>query len=98
MDIMKKLFFLLTDIFKSQFLIHGVYLVAYDASLIAKSSKKIIDIQKLKNHSGNTDAGQYFIVYHWWILRIIGKFLNNYFLCSSLMFRLIICKPIPLKQ
>lgn len=95
MDVMQKLFLLLTDTFKSQFLIYGAYLVAFDTSLCAKGSKKIIGIQKWRNHSGNADAGQYIIGHHWGILGLIGKFFNGRFLCFPLIFRLIAGKATP---
>jgi len=94
-EVMRKLFLLLTDTFKSQFLVHGAYLVAYDTSLIAKNSKKIIGIQKWRNHSGNADAGEYVIGHHFGILALVGKFLNGRFLSFPLIFRLIAGKSSP---
>ncbi|SHK63275.1 transposase [Paramaledivibacter caminithermalis] len=76
-------------------MIHGALLVAYDTTLNAKNSKKILGIQKWKNHSGNADKGEYITGHHLGVLGIIGSFLSQKFLCFPLLFRLISGKSNP---
>jgi len=88
-QVMEKLFSLLIKTFPGHFLLYGAYTVAYDSSLISKNSKKIMGIQKWKNHSGNADTGEFIVGHHWGILGLVGKFFENRFLCFPLLFRLI---------
>lgn len=62
---------------------------------LLKNSKKVIGIQKWRNHSGNADAGEYIIGHHFGILALVGKFLNGRFLSFPLIFRLIVGKSTP---
>ncbi|AOY74546.1 S8 family serine peptidase [Clostridium formicaceticum] len=82
-------------LFPDSFMVHGALLVAYDTSLIAKNSEKILGIQKWNNHSGNADEGEYIVGHHWGILGLVGSFLTKRFLCFPLIFRLISGKSNP---
>ncbi|WP_242867426.1 IS701 family transposase [Thermotalea metallivorans] len=95
MGIMKQLFYKLLELFPDSFIVHGALLLAYDTSLIAKNSEKILGIQKWNNHSGNADKGEYIIGHHWGILGLIGSFLSKRFLCFPLIFWLISGKSNP---
>ncbi|WP_132246298.1 hypothetical protein [Marinisporobacter balticus] len=89
MGVMKQLLYKLLALFPNNFMIHGSLLVAYDTSLIAKNSERILGIQKWNNHSSNAEKGKYIIGHHWGILGIVGSFLSNRFLYFPLIFRLI---------
>jgi hypothetical protein len=59
-----------------------------DTTLEAVFGKKISGVQKWKDHSGNSDRGNYLIGHHWGIMGILAKGLNRWF-CLPLISRLI---------
>ena len=71
---------LLTDTLKDKLYIYGAFLLAVDTTFNAKNSKKMIGIQKWKDHSGNADRGNYIIGHHWGIAGLISRFADR-FLC-----------------
>lgn len=74
--------------FKDELIVNGAVQACYDTSLIAKSSKKILGIQKWNNHSGNPDAGEYLTGHHWGILGVVGKIKTRY-ITFLISFRLV---------
>lgn len=84
----EKMFNIIIEHFPQEILIHGALQACYDTSLIAKSSKKIVGIQKWNNHSGNPDAGENLIGHHWGVLGIVAK-INVRFITFLISFRLI---------
>ena len=73
---------------KDEMKIYGAYLMAIDTSIVSKSSKKMIGIQKWKDHSGDADRGEYMIGHHWAIGALISSF-GDRFLCWPIFCRLI---------
>jgi hypothetical protein len=84
----EKMFNIIIEHFQQDIMIHGAVLGCYDTSLIAKSSKKILGIQKWNNHSGNPDAGDYLTGHHWGILGMIAK-INMRYITFLISFRLV---------
>ncbi len=70
--------------------VHGAYLMVVDTLLIAKNSKRMIGIQKWKDHSGNADRGQSIRGHHWAIVGLIG-FSQQWgrYLCLPVLMQLI---------
>jgi len=87
-EVLKGMSKLLIKEIGDQMKIYGSYLVALDTFLIAKSSKKMIGVQKWKDHSSNPDRGEYITGHHWAIAGFISSFLDR-FLCWPMVCRLI---------
>jgi len=70
--------------------VHGAYLAVVDTLLIAKNGKRMIGIQKWKDHSGNADRGKSIRGHHWAIVGLIcfSKPWGRY-LCLPLLMQLI---------
>ena len=73
---------------KDEMKIYGAYLIAIDTSIVSKSSKKMIGVQKWKDHSGNADRGEHRLGHHWAIGAMISSF-GDRFLCWPVFCRLI---------
>lgn len=71
--VIEKMYYFIIEKFTNEIIFHGAVQACYDTSLIAKSSKKILGIQKWNNHSGNPDAGEYLRGHHWGILGVVVK-------------------------
>jgi hypothetical protein len=84
----EKMYHWLFEQFRNELIVNGAVQTCYDTTLIAKSSKKILGIQKWNNHSGNPDAGEYLTGHHWGVLGIIGKIKNRY-IAFLISFRLV---------
>jgi hypothetical protein len=72
----------------------GSILAVIDTTYSAKSSKKMIGIQKWKEHSSNPDRGEHIIGHHWAIAGLISRF-NDRFLCWPIITRMISGKKNP---
>jgi hypothetical protein len=72
----------------------GSILAVIDTTYSAKSSKKMIGIQKWKEHSSNPDRGEHVIGHHWAIAGLISRF-NDRFLCWPIITRMISGKKNP---
>lgn len=70
--------------------VHGAYLAVIDTCLIAKNGRRMIGVQRWKDHSGNADRGERIWGHHWAILGLIGfsKKWGRY-LCLPLLMQLI---------
>ena len=44
--------------------VHGAYLLGTDTTLVAKTAKRMLGVQKWKDHSDNADRGAYLIGHH----------------------------------
>jgi hypothetical protein len=86
--VIEKMYYLIIEKFMKEIMFHGAIQACYDTSLIAKSSKKILGIQKWNNHSGNPDAGEYLRGHHWGILGVVIK-INLRCIALIISFRLI---------
>ena len=69
-------------------MVHGAYLCAEDATFAGKASKKMLGVQKWKDHSGNPDRGGYLFGHNWAILGLLSPFRGRW-LCFSILARLI---------
>jgi len=69
-------------------MVHGAYLCAEDATFAGKASKKMLGVQKWKDHSGNPDRGGYLFGHNWAILRLLSPFRGRW-LCFPILTRLI---------
>ena len=74
--------------------IYGAYLMVVDTSFVSKSSKRMMGVQKWKDHSGNPDRGEYIIGHHWAIGAFLSRFADR-FLCWPICCRLISGKANP---
>ena len=69
-------------------MVHGAYLCAEDATFAGKASKKMLGVQKWKDHSGNPDRGGYLFGHNWAILGLLSPFRGRW-LCFPILARLI---------
>jgi len=74
--------------------IYGAFLLVVDTTYTPKGSKKMLGIQKWKEHSGNPDRGDYIIGHHWAIGALVSR-LTNRFLCWPILTRMISGKKNP---
>lgn len=68
--------------------VHGAYLLGKDTTLVAKTAKRMLGVQKWKDHSDNTDRGPYLVGHHWNLVGIISQWETRW-LCWPLVMRLV---------
>lgn len=68
--------------------VHGAYLLVQDTTLIAKSAKRMLGVQKWKDHSDNADRGTYLVGHHWNLVGLISPW-GARWLCWPLVMRLV---------
>jgi hypothetical protein len=71
-----------------QLKVHGAYLLGKDTTLIAKSAKRMLGVQKWKDHSDNADRGAYLVGHHWNLVGLISPW-GARWLCWPLVMRLV---------
>jgi hypothetical protein len=71
-----------------QLKVHGAYLVGTDTTLVAKSAKRMLGVQKWKDHSDNADRGAYLIGHHWNLVGLISPWESRW-RCWPLVMRLV---------
>lgn len=72
----------------AQLQVHGAYLVGKDTTLVAKSAKRMLGVQKWKDHSDNADRGAYLVGHHWNLAGLISRWETRW-LCWPLVMRLV---------
>ena len=55
-----------------QLKVHGASLLGKDTTLVAKSAKRMVGVQKWKDHSDNADRGTYMVGHHWNLVGLIS--------------------------
>lgn len=68
--------------------VHGAYLVGKDTTLVAKTAKRMLGVQKWKDHSDNADRGAYLVGHHWNLVGLISPW-GTRWLCWPLVMRLV---------
>jgi hypothetical protein len=68
--------------------IHRAYLVGTDTTLVAKTAKRMLGVQKWKDHSDNADRGGYLVGHHWNLVGLISPW-GTRWLCWPLVMRLV---------
>jgi hypothetical protein len=68
--------------------VHGAYLLGKDTTLVAKTAKRMLGVQKWKDHSDNADRGAYLIGHHWNLVGLISPWESRW-LCWPLVMRLV---------
>jgi hypothetical protein len=53
--------------------VHGAYWLGKDTTLVAKHAKRMLGVQKWKDHSDNADRGAYLIGHHWNLVGLISQ-------------------------
>jgi DDE superfamily endonuclease len=71
-----------------QLQVHGAYLVGKDTTLVAKSAKRMLGVQKWKDHSDNADRGASLVGHHWNLAGLISRW-DTRWLCWPLVMRLV---------
>ena len=69
-------------------MVHGAFLAAEDTTFAGKASKKMMGVQKWKDHSSNPDRGGYLFGHNWAILGLLTPFRGRW-LCFPILARLI---------
>src|SRR5689334_13211321 len=72
----------------AQLQVHGAYLVGTDTTLVAKTTKRMLGVQKWKDHSDNADRGAYLVGHHWNLVGLISPW-GTRWLCWLLVMRLV---------
>jgi hypothetical protein len=72
----------------AQLQVHGAYLLGKDTTLIAKTAKRMLGVQKWKDHSDNADRGAYLVGHHWNLVGLISPW-GARWLCWPLVMRLV---------
>jgi DDE superfamily endonuclease len=68
--------------------VHGAYLLGKDTTLVAKTAKRMLGVQKWKDHSDNADRGAYLVGHHWNLVGLISRWETRW-LCWPLVMRLV---------
>jgi hypothetical protein len=68
--------------------VHGAYLLGTDTTLVAKNAKRMLGVQKWKDHSDNADRGAYLVGHHWHLVGLISQWTSRW-LCWPLVMRLV---------
>ena len=68
--------------------VHGAYLVGTDTTLVAKTAKRMLGVQKWKDHSDNADRGAYLVGHHWNLVGLLSPW-GTRWLCWPLVRRLV---------
>jgi hypothetical protein len=71
-----------------QLIVHGAYLVGTDTTLVAKTTKRMLGVQKWKDHSDNADRGAYLVGHHWNLVGLLSSW-DTRWLCWPLVMRLV---------
>jgi DDE superfamily endonuclease len=71
-----------------QLKVHGASLVGKDTTLVAKSAKRMLGVQKWKDHSDNADRGASLVGHHWNLAGLISR-RDTPWLCWPLVMRLV---------
>ena len=71
-----------------QLKVHGAYLVGTDTTLVAKTAKRMLGVQKWKDHSDNADRGASLVGHHWNLVGLISRW-DTRWLCWPLVMRLV---------
>jgi hypothetical protein len=71
-----------------QLKVHGAYLLGTDTTLVAKTAKRMLGVQKWKDHSGNADRGASLVGHHWNLVGLISPWEARW-LCWPLVMRLV---------
>jgi hypothetical protein len=71
-----------------QLKVHGAYLVGKDTTLVAKTAKRMLGVQKWKDHSDNADRGAYLVGHHWNLAGLLSRW-DTRWLCWPLVMRLV---------
>ena len=69
-------------------LVHGASLLGTDTTLVAKTTKRMLGVQKWKDHSDNADRGAYLVGHHWNLVGLISQWEARW-LCWPLVMRLV---------
>lgn len=84
----ERLITLVVERLGEQLKVHGAYLVGKDTTLVAKSAKRMLGVQKWKDHSDNADRGAYLVGHHWNLAGLISRW-DTRWLCWPLVMRLV---------
>ena len=68
--------------------VHGASLLGKDTTLVAKTTKRMLGVQKWKDHSDNADRGAYLVGHHWNLVGLISQWEARW-LCWPLVMRLV---------
>jgi hypothetical protein len=68
--------------------VHGAYLLGKDTTLVAKTTKRMLGVQKWKDHSDNADRGAYLVGHHWNLVGLISQWEARW-LCWPLVMRFV---------
>ena len=69
-------------------LVHGAYLLDTDTTLVAKTTQRMLGVQKWKDHSDNADRGAYLVGHHWNLVGLLSQWESRW-LCWPLVMRLV---------
>lgn len=72
----------------AQLQVHGAYLLGKDTTLVAKTTTRMVGVQKWKDHSDNADRGTYLVGHHWNLVGLISPW-GTRWLCWPLVMRLV---------
>jgi len=67
---------------------HGTYLLGTDTTLVAKTTKRMLGVQKWKDRSDNADRGAYLVGHHWNLVGLISQWETRW-RCWPLVMRLV---------
>jgi hypothetical protein len=68
--------------------VHGASLLGTDTTLVAKTTKRMLGVQKWKDHSDNADRGASLVGHHWNLVGLISQWEARW-LCWPLVMRLV---------
>jgi DDE superfamily endonuclease len=71
-----------------QLIVHGASLVGTDTTLVAKTTKRMLGVQKWKDHSDNADRGAYLVGHHWNLVGLLSSW-DTRWRCWPLVMRLV---------
>jgi hypothetical protein len=86
--VMAQLVRLVLERLGEQLKVHGAYLLVTDTTLVAKSARRMLGVQKWHDHSGNADRGAYLIGHHWHLVGLISSW-GTRWRCWPLLMRLV---------
>ena len=72
----------------AQLQVHGAYLLGKATTLVAKTTTRMVGVQKWKDHSDNADRGTYLVGHHWNLVGLISPW-GTRWLCWPLVMRLV---------
>lgn len=77
-QVAKTLVCLLLKVLDQRLFIHNALLLCIDTTFSSKASKKMIGVQKWREHSGNPDRGEHIIGHQWAIVALVSSFANRF--------------------